>query len=808
MMSACLIILWAFCLCALFYVYVGFPILLGLAGLFLRKKHRIDEDSEPSVTLIISAYNEEAVIRDKIENSKALAYPTNKLDILVVSDCSSDQMDNIVRAYGDPRIRLLRMEERKGKTAGLNAALEQVRTELVLFSDANALYDAQAVRKMVRHFVDPAVGYVVGHARYIDTDSSSAGQSENLYWNFEIRLKQWESYVHSVVGGDGAIYMIRRTLYQPLESTDINDFVNPLQIVAAGYRGIFDPESFSLEAPSADFEQEFGRKVRIVNRSFNGFLRMRQLINPLRFGSFSWLLFSHKVVRWFSPFLLATHFTLSLLLPLSGALSLVGCCALTAYCLLVVTASIGLWNERRGIRLLVPTKFFYYFMLMNVASAMGVFSRLQGRRIATWSTVRDSGASRAMGSMAVSLVLAGSSVLLALRLWTAMPGAALIVDGAIYFLFFLQLYTVIGYPFVLRIIYAFRKRPHRTDDNCQPTVTLLIAAYNEADILADKLMNSLQLDYPREKLRILVVSDGSTDETDMIAARFANQGVDLLALTPNRGKITALNEGFRTISSEIVVLSDANVMYNPASIRKLARHFVDSSIGGVSGKVILLNEHLSYGAAEVQYYGIEHSIQQYEGNTGSLIGADGAMYAVRRELFQQLPADTILDDFVISMGVIRQGYRLVHDSEALAFERNEEEMSRELQRKIRIIAGGVQSLLRRQVFPPKNDLLTWFKLISHKVLRWMIGPIALLMAILLVFQLLMPPSPSWPVMVLAGLLASLFLLGCLACLVPVFRRLRFIALAHYLLVMFIASLVGCLRGLLGTQSVTWKQATE
>ncbi len=380
-----------------------------------------------------------------------------------------------------------------------------------------------------------------------------------------------------------------------------------------------------------------------------------------------------------------------------------------------------------------------------------------------------------------------------------------IIDTAILLLFFLQVYTLVGYPFVLKKIHPLFLRPHQIDNEYEPSVTLLIAAYNEASILADKLTNSLQLDYPPHKLRILVVSDGSTDETDLIASRFADQRIELLSLAPNRGKMTALNEGFRTISSEIVVLSDANVMYDPASIRKLVRHFIDPSIGAVSGKVTLVNDHLSYAAAEGQYYGIEHSIQQLEGDTGSMIGSDGAMYALRRELYRPLPADTILDDFVISMGVVSQGFRLIHEQEAVAYERNIEEIGREFQRKTRIIAGGVQTLLRRQIFPPKDDLLTWFKLISHKVLRWMIGPMALLMTILMIFRLWMPSPPSWPVAILAGMAAVCFLLGCSAHFVPILRRFKCIVLPHYLLIMLCASLVGCWRGLLGRQSVTWKR---
>ena len=805
MISVLSLTLWVVCFCGLGYVYVGFPVLLGLVAIVLRKKHHIDDTHEPTVTLIISAYNEEAVIRDKIDNSKALDYPAEKLNILVVSDGSDDRTDSLVLGYNDPRVNLLKMAERRGKTFGLNAALEEIRTDMVLFSDANALYDAQAVRKMVRHFADPSVGYVVGHARYIDSSSSSVGESENLYWNFEIRLKQWESDVHSVVGGDGAIYMIRRSLYKPLEETDINDFVNPLQIVAAGYRGIFDPEAFCAEAPAADFEKEFGRKVRIVNRSYNGFLRVRELLNPYRFGRFSWLLFSHKVVRWFSPFLLLTHFTASLLLPLNGKVGLIGLFSLGGYSLLIMAAAIGLLNERHGGRLIGYAKLFYYFILMNVASAFGVLSRLQGRQIVTWSTVRSSGKGLSMGARAVSIVVTGAGAVLALRLLTLLPGSVVAFEWAVYLLFSLQVYTLIGYPFVLKALHRPLMRPHRMDSEYEPALTLLIPAYNEAQILVDKLTNSLQLDYPRDKLRIVVVSDGSTDGTNAIAAEFADRGIELLALSPNRGKISALNEVIKMITSEIIVLSDANAMYDPQAIRKLVRHFVDPAIGAVSGKVILSNCGLSYASAEKRYYGMEHSIQKIEGDTGSLIGADGAMYALRHELYPYPPADTILDDFVISMSVVRQGSRLIHEPEALGYERNFEEMGKEFQRKVRIIAGGIQALLRRQAFPPGKELFSWFKLIFHKMFRWLIGPIALLTVILAAFRLQTPPPLSCSMMVLMGALTVFFLLSCSACLFSFLKRVNFILLSYYLMVMLGASLVGCWRGLLGTQPVTWKQ---
>jgi len=805
-MMALTLLLWSLCTFLLVYLYVGFPLMLGLFATLFNKKHQIDEKYEPSVTLIISAYNEEAVIREKIENSKALDYPADKLNILVVSDCSEDRTDSIVGEFCDPRIKIFSMPERRGKTAGLNCAIEQIHTDLVVFSDANAMYDPKAIRKMVRHFADPTVGYVVGHARYVDTTRSSAGESENLYWNIETRFKKWESDFHSVVGGDGAIYTIRRTLYQPLESTDINDFVNPLQIVAAGYRGIFDQEAFCTEEPASNFEKEFGRKVRIANRSFNGFLRVSQLINPFRYGRFSWLLFSHKVLRWFSPFILLAHFLLSLMLPLTGNLAAAGASCLSAYFLFIGAAFIGLHNDRSGGQIFVISKLFYYFILMNVASAFGIISRLQGQQIVTWSSVRNNGPDRATGLAAVIVFLLSASLLVLLRLLTVMPGVLVFFDLAASFLFLMLLYVIGGYPLLLKMLHKFNIQPHRIDDQFEPTVTLLIPSYNEAATLTEKLENSLQLDYPRHKLRILVVSDGSTDETNAITATFADQGIELLTLSTNQGKITALNQGFKLITSEVVVLSDANVIYSPSVIRKLVRHFTDPSIGAVSGKVSLLSGNLSYALAEKKYYGIEHEIQRMEGATGSLIGADGAMYALRRNLYSYPPADTILDDFVISMGVIKQGYRLIHEPEAIGVEYNTNELKNEFQRKVRIVSGGIQSVIRRHAFPPRTLFFTWFKLVSHKMLRWIIGPLSILLLLLVFLRFQISSSLPWPLTIVVMSLAICTLLGFLARLSPGLKRFSLFILPYYLMVMVAASFVGCWRGLLGNQTVTWKRS--
>lgn len=380
--------------------------------------------------------------------------------------------------------------------------------------------------------------------------------------------------------------------------------------------------------------------------------------------------------------------------------------------------------------------------------------------------------------------------------------AVALIKGLLILLAFIVVFNFGAYSMLLKVIARFRNVKHDIDQNLTPSVTLLIAAYNEASVLQEKLENSVQLEYPEDLFDILVVSDGSTDTTDSIAREFESRGVRLLVQPVNKGKAAALNSGMQNITSDIVVLSDANVMYQRDGIRKLVRHFADENIGAVSGKVVLLNEGLSYSDAENAYYSVEHNIQQLESNTGNLIGADGAMYALRRNLFRPLLEDTLLDDFVISMGVIQQNKRLIFDSEALGFEKNLAEIDSEYNRKVRIVAGGIQSLQRKTVWPPQGRKLTKIKLTCHKIIRWIIGP-AIICFIALTFILGVITGNT-----LLAITACVAALGfpALQLLIWIFPRLlknRLVSVGAYLLVMFKASLVGCYKGLT-SKKVSWR----
>lgn len=370
-------------LAAVFSTYLFYPVALLLLTPF-RKKHRIDESFTPSVTLVISAYNEESVIREKLENALSLDYPRDQLEVMVISDESDDRTDEIVNEFLDQGVVLYRQEPRLGKSAGLTKFVPAARGEFVVFSDANSIYEEGALRKLVRHFAEPSVGFVVGHQRYLQ-DETAACDSESMYWKYETWIKIHESRIGSVVCGDGAIYAIRRELFEPLQPDDINDFTLPLKIVSRGYRGIFDREAVCYERTADDFGGEFRRKTRIVNRSFRAVTRVPQALNPFGVGFFSLQLFVHKILRWFVSFFLAALIVINIALVAQSA-PLVYTVLMGAQ---VVCYGLALLWFVPGFRRLRLVYIAYYFCLVNLAACLGILGFFLGKRISTWSPERS-----------------------------------------------------------------------------------------------------------------------------------------------------------------------------------------------------------------------------------------------------------------------------------------------------------------------------------------------------------------------------------------------------------------------------------
>jgi len=379
------------CGALLFYIYFGYPILLGFLARFAPLARKEFKAPDPTVTLLISAYNESPVIAEKLENSLSMDYPNQLLEIMVVSDCSEDGTDQIAERYAKRGVRLIRQARRLGKTAGLNLAVPQANGRILVFSDANALYLRDAIRQLVRHFSDPGVGYVVGNARYVERASASqAADAEGLYWKLETWLKRKESLFGSVVGGDGAIYAIRREMYSPLLPTDINDFLNPLQIIHRGYRGVFEPGAVSYEETAESFVKEFRRKVRIVSRSLNALWRIPGVLNPFCEPRHWMLLVSHKLLRWFAPVFMILLFAASLLLwrfPFYRAAALLQ----VAFYALALAG--WMLQQRQNTWMIFSLPF--YFCLVNLASLIGCVKCLRRDLAATWIPPREGAQSKA-----------------------------------------------------------------------------------------------------------------------------------------------------------------------------------------------------------------------------------------------------------------------------------------------------------------------------------------------------------------------------------------------------------------------------
>jgi cellulose synthase/poly-beta-1,6-N-acetylglucosamine synthase-like glycosyltransferase len=330
-------------------------------------------------------------------------------------------------------------------------------------------------------------------------------------------------------------------------------------------------------------------------------------------------------------------------------------------------------------------------------------------------------------------------------------------------------------------------------------VCLLIAAYNEETVIADKLANACALDYPAELLDIVVASDGSTDGTNDSVRRFAPR-VRLLTLSPRKGKIAAIIDAMRSVDADIVVFSDANTFLERDALTALVRNFADDEIGAVSGDVALIGERAALGRSEDLYYRYERWVQHCESEVGSMIGADGALYAIRRELFVPPATDTILDDMAIPMCVVRARRRVVMELAARAHEQGSETAREEFARKSRVIAGAVQFLTRRDSAVPRDSGQVIISLISHKALRWFspgFATCAFLSSLVL-------SSASHGYAFAAGAQALLMALGLAGC-IPRVRRIGLVAIAHYFCLVQVAAVVGLMRGVTGRQSVLWKR---
>lgn len=365
---------------------------------------------------------------------------------------------------------------------------------------------------------------------------------------------------------------------------------------------------------------------------------------------------------------------------------------------------------------------------------------------------------------------------------------------------FLFAYPFALYPALLRVLPARRRTPALAGD--PPPLAFIICALNEEKVIRAKVENCLALDYPPGRLRTIVVSDGSTDATAAIVREYEGRGIQLIERPQRRGKVTNLNEVAQAVPEPFVAFSDANVMYHPQALRHLMGRFADPTVGCATGKVVLTGTTEDISQSEASYYSLEWSMQETESGLHSMVGVDGAMYAMRRDLFRPCPADTLIEDFVMGMEVVRQGFRVVLEPQALAWETGPTSLREEARRKIRIAAGAAQALARGNGVPGgQAPPPYWFIWASHKLLRWLSPFIGLAALLLAAF------SPGWPLsqLVLAGT-AALTLLALVRLLTG--RHHPLLNAPFYFLFGQTMLAWGFVKGLAGRQSVLWAKANR
>jgi biofilm PGA synthesis N-glycosyltransferase PgaC len=384
------------------------------------------------------------------------------------------------------------------------------------------------------------------------------------------------------------------------------------------------------------------------------------------------------------------------------------------------------------------------------------------------------------------------------------------------FLFWLSLvvvfYTYVGYGLALlalvrlrRLVYG-KRAVAPVPVGGYPTLTLVVAAYNEEACMESKIQNTLALDYPAGLLTLLFVTDGSTDGTPDVVRRYP--GIKLLHSSERRGKIHAIHRAMHVVTTEVVVFTDANTHLNRESLRYLARHYQDPAVGAVSGeKRVAIGDRSDATAGEGMYWRYESTLKKWDSELYSVVGAAGELFSVRRALYREVPPDTILDDFMISMQIAERGYRIVYEPEAYARELSSENVAEELKRKVRIAAGGIQSIIRlKGLLNPLRHPVLCFQYVGHRVLRWTVAPFLLLLALVSNVVLAMT-GPAFPYgILLAGqlLFYGLALAGWFLETRQIKNKVLFVP--YYFCMMNYAVVRGIGRYLSGRQSAAWEKS--
>lgn len=369
------------------YSYVGYGLVIMALARFASPRPIVPPEHALDVTLLIAAHNEEAHIGNKIENALGLETGPHRLEVVVVSDGSADRTADEVRRRENGQVRLIEIADHHGKIAALNRALGEVGGDVVVFSDANSRIRKDAILQMLSHFGDAEVGGVCGRPAVVQSRMGLLGRAEDCYWRYDSALKEAESRVGGATSAQGTLYAVRRGLISSLPDAVADDLVMSLRVVAQGHRLVFEPAAVAEEAVTDKVAQEFNRRVRSTERGWRGLMIMRRLLNPARFGIYALQLFSHKLLRRLTPFLLLAFFACNMLLAGSGPLYLlIG----LAQIVLVLWIALVLVVPALG-RAVPGSSLIVFLAISHLAMAAGVCRYYLGHRSDRWTPVREQG---------------------------------------------------------------------------------------------------------------------------------------------------------------------------------------------------------------------------------------------------------------------------------------------------------------------------------------------------------------------------------------------------------------------------------
>jgi poly-beta-1,6-N-acetyl-D-glucosamine synthase len=394
---------------------------------------------------------------------------------------------------------------------------------------------------------------------------------------------------------------------------------------------------------------------------------------------------------------------------------------------------------------------------------------------------------------------------------------------AFWALLFIVFYSYVGYGILLGLLVKLKKKspppPSNVSDSDLPEVTFMVAAYNEERWIEDKIRNSLALDYPKNKIHFVFVTDGSTDSTPDKVINFPNpQGykIELFHQPERRGKIAAVERVMPFVHTPIVVFTDANTDLNPEAVWKMVRHYADPTVGAIAGEKRVEMSSVASGAGEGIYWKYESLLKKWDSELYSAVGAAGELFSLRTDLYEPVEKDTLIEDFVMTMRIAKRGFRIVYESEAYAVEGHSADVKEELKRKIRISAGGLQAVwrLRSLLNPFKYGVLS-FQYWSHRVLRWTLAPLALPLIFLFNWLILRSPSSDAANPVLGHTIYNVLFWAqvvfyAAALLGWLFEQMKLKVKAFYVPYYFCMMNYSVYRGLgrliAGSQSVVWEKS--